>query len=311
MITDPVILDPVKEPRYYKTIKVAEGARQEIQFQLRNSEGQCMHLGDISAVQNDPLIGDGDGVDAENPGFADGIKPKGPWPDASVKLVVSPGYGQPPLFMLEGTITDFETGTVLFHVEPEHLEIPGIYSAEIGLFRGGLLQTRWPAYFSIEQSLFATRQRRDRVGIISIPEVRLFLRDLDASYNDVLDELEFKDTEIMACITRPVDIWNEMLPFEPTLQFVYTRFPFRANWMRATSGYLLEMAAHWYRRNDIPMAAGGIQVQDRNKHVTYEPKSQQLIQEFQVWAKQTKAALSARMAFGGVLSPWPRSNTWR
>jgi hypothetical protein len=309
--TDPVILDPVKEPKYYKTIKVAEGSRQEIGFRLNDSDGRCLSLSNKAVVQNDPLLGDGDGIDAANPGFRDGVVPKGPWPDVSIRLVVSPGYGMEPLFTMEGTITDFEQAQVVFHLEPEHIDTAGIYMAEIGLFRGEMLMQHWPVYLSVEQSLFSKSQRRDRAGIISIPEVRLYLRDLDASYNDVLDELEFKDVEIMACIRKPVDIWNELLPFEPTLQFPYTKFPFRANWIRATSGYLLEMASHWYRRNDIPVAAGGVTIQDRNKHMTYEPKSQQLIQEFQVWAKQTKAALSAQMAFGSVQSPWPRSNLWR
>jgi len=311
MNTDPVILDPVKEPKYYKTIKVAEGARQEIGFTLRDTDGRCLRLSDVELVQNDPLLGDGDGADGANPGFDDGIKPKGPWPDVSVRLVVSPGYGMEPLFQVEGVITDFEQASILFHLAPEQLCIPGIYMAEIGLFRGELLQNRWPVYLSIEQSLFAKTQRGDRRGIISIPEIRLAMRDLDASYNDVMDELEFKDVEIMSCITKPVDLWNEMLPFEPSLQFAYTQFPFRGNWTRAATGYLLEMASHWYRRNDIPVSAGGVQVSDRNKHQTYEPKSQALIGEFQAWAKQTKAALSARMAFGAVLSPWPRSNSWR
>lgn len=311
MITDPVVLNPIKEPKYFKTVKVAQGARQEIVFQLTDTNGSALNLSDKETVKADKCQEDGDGLDAQNPGFPDGIRPKGPWPDASIRMVVSPGYGEEPLFTVTGEVIDFVEGKVIFHLTDKELGVAGLYMGEIGLFRGELLQNRWPLYLNIEQSLFARTQPGSRKGVISIAEVRLFMRDLDASFNDVLEELEFKDVEIAACIRRPVDVWNELLPFEPTLQYKYAAFPFRDAWIRATTGYLLELASHWYRRNDLSVSAAGVQVSDRDKHRTYEPKSMQLIQEYQAWAKQTKAALSARLAFGSMQSTFPRSNMWR
>lgn len=311
MITDPVVLNPVKDPKYFKTVKVAQGARQEIVFQLTDSNGVKLNLSNKETVKADKDQEDGDGLDAQNPGFADGIQPKGPWPDASIRMIVSPGYGEETLFTVEGVITDFVEGKVLFHLTDKELATAGLYIGEIGLFRGEILQSRWPIYLNIEQSLFASSQPVSRKGVISIAEVRLFLRDLDASFNDVLEELEFKDVEIAACIRRPVDIWNELLPFEPVLQYKYAAFPFRDAWIRATTGYLLELASHWYRRNDLPVAAAGVQVSDRDKYKTYEPKSKELREEYLAWAKQTKAALSARLAFGSMQSTFPRSNLWR
>lgn len=311
MLTDPVELNPVKDPKYFKTIKVAQGARQEIVFQLTDSNGVKLNLSNKETVKADKDQEDGDGLDAQNPGFPDGIRPKGPWPDASIRMVVSPGYGEEALFTVEGTISDYVEGKVLFHLTDKELSVAGLYIGEIGLFRGDILQSRWPLYLNIEQSLFARTQSSERKGVISIAEVRLFMRDLDASFNDVLEELEFKDVEIAACIRRPVDVWNELLPFEPVLQYKYAAFPFRDNWIRATTGYLLELASHWYRRNDLPVAAGGVQVSDRDKHKTYEPKSKELREEYLAWAKQMKAAMSARLAFGSMQSTFPRTNNWR
>lgn len=310
MFTDPVVLNPVKEPKLYKTIRVAEGARQEVRFILTDSEGRVLDLSGMDPVKASVCQDTGDGIDAANPGFPDGLHPKGPWPDVSIRMVVSPGYSQPPLYIITGDILDFAAGDVLFHLIPEQLQQAGIYDAAIGLFRGEVLQQQWPLYLSIEQSLFSATQSSSKRGVISIPEIRLSLRDLDPSFNDVMEELEFKDAEIMACIRRPVDMWNEFLPFEPQLQFRYDNFPFRGNWLRAATGYLLEIAAHWYRRNDIPISAGGVQIQDRNKHLTYEPKAQELISDFQTWGKQYKAALSARMAFGSIGSTWPQSTIY-
>lgn len=310
MFTDPVVLNPVQEPKYFKSVKIAQGARQEIVFQLTDSQGRPLSLQDDSSVKTDQFQGDGNGPDALNPGFGDGIVPKGPWPDASVWLVVAPGFGYPECFRVQGVVTDFANGIVTFHVQAEHAELPGIFLGEIGLFRGTRLMTRWPLYYSVEQSLFAMCQPRPRAGIITIPEIRMGLRDLDPSYNDLLDALEFKDAEIAHCIRTPVDLWNETSPLDPALVVQYSTFPFRTNWMRATTGYLLEIAAHWYRRNDLPISAGGITVQDRNKHLTYEPKSEKLIAEYMAWMKQTKAGLSMRLASGCVGSPWPSSTRY-
>ena len=315
MITEPITLNQVQGVQYYKTVSVAQSARQEVTFTLTDKEGKTLDLGTNEPVQPDKCAVTEDGVDAANPGFADGIKPKREWPDVSVKLIVSPGRGSPIMFTLDGVTTDSIEGRVVFHLEPDHTNMPGMFLAEIGLFRGDLLMGRWPLYLLVEPSLFAEvsvpANTRPQSAIITLPEIRLELRDLDASFNTLLDDLEFKDAEIMAAIRKPVDKWNETLPYEPTLQFRYEHFPFRYNWIRATSGYLLEMAAHWYRRNDLEVSAGGVSVADRNKHRTYEPKAKELLDEYDKWCRQQKVARSMALAWGTVGSPWPYSGVWR
>jgi hypothetical protein len=313
MITDPVILNPVMEPKYFKTIAVAQGARQQIVLLLTNVKGDTLSLASMGIVKADPCQEDPKGPDAEDPGFPDGISPKSAisTPDVNIRMVVSPGYGMTENFSIEGTVTDFEEAKVAFYLTEEQTRYAGIYMGEIGLFRGTRLLQKWPFYISIEPSLLSMYQETQRSGQITLPEIRLALRDLDPSYNDVLDDVEFKDAEIISAIRTPVDIWCETMPFEDSLQYRYDTFPFRGNWLRATVGYLLEMAAHWYRRNDLAVQAGGVSVRDRDKHLTYEPKSKELLTEYKEWAKLTKTALSMRMGFGGIGSPWPRSSLWR
>jgi len=311
MVTDPVTLFPVGEPKYFKTVKVYQGARQEMAFNLTDTEGNALNLGTSEVVQPSKCDAVENGIDSNKPEFSDGIRPKPMWPDVTIKLVVSKGYGEVPEFTVEGVILDHQTGSVAFTVIEDQTVNCGIYLAEIGLFRGDHLLKAWPLYISIEPSLFATTQPDKHRGVITIPEIRLALRDLDPSYNDLLDDLEFKDAEILHCIRQPVEFWNETLPFEPVFQFTLDRFPFRYNWLRATSGYLLELAAHWYRRNDLPTQAGGVSVRDRNKHETYEPKAKQLIQEYQDWAKRRKYAESMSLAWGAVRSAWPYAAGWR
>lgn len=315
MITEPITLNQVQDVNFYKTVSVAQSARQEVTFILTDASGKVLDLGTNEPVQPDKCAVTVDGVDAANPGFADGLKPKREWPDVSVRMIASPGRGSPTLFQLEGKITDSIEGTVVFHFGGTQTALPGMYMAEIGLFRGDTMMSRWPLYFLVEPSLFADASRPDLArpmsAVITLPEIRMELRDLDSTYNALLDAVEFKDAEIMAAIRKPVDKWNELLPYEPTLHFTYDRFPFRYNWTRATCGYLLEMAAHWYRRNDLPVTAGGVQVADRNKHLTYEPKARELLDEYDRWARQRKVALSMALAWGTVGSPWPYSGVWR
>jgi hypothetical protein len=310
MITDALALNSVREPRYFKTASVAHRARQELCLTLTDLNNVEVNLGTKGTVQNDPCDACVDGVDNLNPGFPDGIEPKRDWPDVKLLLRASPGYGLPLTFEAEGTVLDFENGRVVFHLTEECTEWIGVFIAEVLLFRGDLLMRRWPLYLCVEPSLASTLggNSRARRGGLTIPEIRLMLRDVNRDYSEVLDEVEFKDAEILMAMQQPVDHWNDLLPYEQSLVFDYQNFPFRYQWLRATCGYLLEMAAHWYRRNDLQLQAGGMTVNDRDKHQTYEPKAQQLIGEFSEWARQHKVSLSMRLAWGTTGSTWPGGN---
>lgn len=307
MITDPIELNPINEPAYFKTASIAQCARQELCFNLVDLNNVLVDLGSKEVTQADPCKDCDEGPDATNPGFPDGIENQKKWPDVKLILRAGPGYGMPLAFSVEGTIVDHENGKVLFHLTEKNTKNVGVFIAEVMLYRGDLLLKRWPLYICIEPSLASSlgNSRRTRGGL-TLPEIRLCLRDINKDYSEVLDEVEFKDAEILMAIQMPVDCWNDSLPYEPALVYNYTNFPYRHEWMRATCGFLLEMAAHWYRRNDIPLQAGGMTVQDRAKHQTYEPKSQELLEHYRAWARQRKVAESMRFGWSNVGSTWPR-----
>jgi hypothetical protein len=306
MITDPIELNPINEPSYFKTASIAQCARQELCFHLTDLEGRPIDLGSREVIKGDICDECDEGKDASNPGFPDGIENKPLWPETKIVLRASPGYGMPLTFQIVGTVLDHEKGKVVFHLTEKNTRSIGVFIAEVMLYRGDLLLKRWPLYICVEPSLATGlgNSRRSRGGL-TLPEIRLCLRDINKDYSEVLDEVEFKDAEILMAIQMPVDCWNDSLPYEPML-YEYTNFPYRHEWMRATCGFLLEMAAHWYRRNDIPMQAGGMTVQDRAKHLTYEPKSQELLEHYRMWVRQRKVAESMRFAWGTIGSTWPR-----
>ena len=305
MITDAIEIRAVDEPTYFKTASIAQEARQELCFTLTDIRGVAQELGQLETVQNDAC----DPCENTNgKTFADGVEPADGQPDTRVIMRASPGYGQPLIFEVEGQIVDFDNAKVLFHLDENHTQWIGMFIAEIMLYRGDVLLRRWPLYLAIEPSLATTNSRnsRRRRGGLSLPEIRMSLRDINKDYSEVLEEVEYKDAEIMFAIQQPVDYWNDQLPYEPRLVYDYQNFPFRHEWLRATCGFLLEMAAHWYRRNDIPLSAGGMTVQDRAKHLTYEPKSAELLNHYRQWVAQRKVADSMRYAWGSVGSNWPR-----
>ena len=305
MITNDLEIAPTNSPRFFKAFNIACGARQELCVTLVNDKGQPVDLGSMEAIQAELCKGqeceDG-GIDADNPGFEDGIEPKRDWPDVCIRMKAIPGFGQPALFDVTGKILDYKAGRVVFHLTQKQTRAPGVFIAEIGLFRGDLLMTRFGVYINIEPSVFGVGYTGD--GMITIPEVRLALRDTLPEDNFLLDEVEFRDVEILACMRYPVDMWNSLLPIDPTYSYSMQNFPFRYPWLRSCVGHLLEISAHWYRRNALQVNAGGVAVNDRGKFPEYQQKSKELRDEFEIWAKQAKASISMMSAFGQITSPF-------
>ena len=309
MISEPLQLTPADLPRYYKTINVAQCARQEICVALMDRKNRSVSLSNKDSVKNEQCADDEceTGDNADNPGFPDGIEPKEDWPDVCVRMVARAGYQADVLFDVQGTVTDFDNGIVVFHLTEKQTTEPGMYLAEIGLFRGEYLMTRWPVYVVIEPSVFAGNTRAGVYGgMITVPEIRLLLRDTMPEDNYLLDEREFSDVEILTCMRRPIDYWNGIRPPDRELTYQYNKFPeqFRHFFLQGAMGYVLEIAAADYRRNSIPTTAGGIQLADREKWTQYDNRSRELLQEFQTWARETKYGMSMGLATGAMLSPY-------
>lgn len=311
MITDVTPLTPSDSPRHYSTISLALCARQKICVQLQDRNNRPVDLGNKDVITESNRLNEecedncDQGIDADDPGFKDGIEPKHNWPDAKFVLKAVSGFGQEALFSVEGTVTDYADGMVVFHLDENHATKVGMYLAEIGYFRGDTLITRWPVYVIIEPSVFGGPSNAPGFsfgGMITVPEIRLFLRDTMPEDNYLLDEREFSDIELMHCIRAPIDRWNSTLPHDRALTYNYDSFPveYRYMWIRATMGHALEIAAADYRRNSIPTNAGGVQLNDRDKYRQYDARAGQLLGEFNAWVEQAKYAASLGNSFGHV-----------
>jgi len=190
-------------------------------------------------------------------------------------------------------IVDAETGVVSIPFEACDFTAPGLYMAELQLIEDACIKHVYKMYVEVEASLAWQSSRSP----ITIAEVRLWVRDNCPEDNFLLDEVEYKDTEIVAAIRRAVDMWNEQPPIMTRYTFTYTNFPYRSAWLDVTIGYLKRIAAEWYIRNHLSYQAGGVSIDDKNKYNQYKQDSEARIKRYNDWMAMIKPQLNAGQAW--------------
>lgn len=205
-------------------------------------------------------------------------------------------------FKVTGTIdsTDAAKGKVNVTLDHVNTHFAGIYYAQL-VIEDDHHNTLWlnNYWLVINPSLDGKPS-----GIISIAEVRLILRDECPAQNFLLDDFEFNDSQIMACIRMPVDEFNEK--YQPRTTYSPRNFPWRFHWTRAAAGYALNIAAHGYARDHLPYQAGGVAVDDKNKMASYLQLSKQLLDEWRVFIRETKLQLNIAGGYGVLKSAYIR-----
>lgn len=200
----------------------------------------------------------------------------------------------PVVDQLAGSVTDLSGGVVRFETGTEITARAGIYLAEAAVFNtdGDMIFSN-QFYVVVNRGLTGTRL--EPLGPPSVAEIRLHLRDSDATENELLENVEFDLAEIALCVERPVLYWNES---PPPINQVYSTdtFPFRYHWLEGIVGQLYFIAAAWYRRNHLAYSAGGVQVDDMNKAQDYEQVGQLRWNTFREWVLKKKVQLNAEAA---------------
>jgi hypothetical protein len=178
-----------------------------------------------------------------------------------------------------------------------YLKDAGVYRSEVMITdtNGDKLYFAVPYWFCIEKSLFT-----DSNGALTIPEVRLNMRDVCITQNILINALEFSDEEIITAIKKPVDEFNAL--YQPKTSYTVSSFPgrWRFFWMNAVIGYLLRIAALSYSRNHLPYSTGGISVDDKNKANEYLTQSSMYLGEWRDFIKNTKLEINIGNGFGYI-----------
>jgi hypothetical protein len=177
---------------------------------------------------------------------------------------------------------------------------PGLFIGDLIIFdtTGNIVYTT-KCYVEV---VFNTTDYSDLNEPLTIAEMRLAIRDNCAENNYLLDDYEFTNLEIAHCIRRPVDMFNDTPPRIVT--YTMSNFPFRYQWMEATIGFLLKLAAHRYRRNDLQYSAGGVNVADQAKGPAYDQAGDARIQEYKQWMRDLKISQNIDNGFGGFSGRW-------
>jgi hypothetical protein len=210
------------------------------------------------------------------------------------------------IFSIDAEVLEASTGKVRAAALPDALvRSPGVYLEEWAvmtsdkrmLFSNQCITFIRPGLFGIDNANART------LGPPSVQDIRLSLRDNSNADNTLLDDVEFDSSEIAQAVLRPIQFWNEIPP--PINPLLTTKtYPFKEIWLLGIQAYLLETAAHNYRRNQLAYSAGGISVDDKNKEQAYSAASARLMQRFQDMTRAKKIEVNISLFSGSIGSPY-------
>lgn len=192
---------------------------------------------------------------------------------------------------------DAKRGVVYVPYSPSFIPKPGAWLAQASVWSHGTLVKIYPFYWEVSPNL-AIHER----GPLTIPEVRMAMRDVCAEANFLIDSVECHKEEIIYAIRRPIEYWNEVPP--PVQTFSPRNFPFRYHWMNATIGELLGIVGLWLRRNDLDYSAGGLTVMDTKKWEFYIERSNALKAEYKEFVLNKKIEINIQGGYNMIGGYW-------
>lgn len=201
-----------------------------------------------------------------------------------------------------------QNGKVYFQLTPKEVNYkPGIHFAQFHCYDyQNKLRHVFKCCIQIQKSLKGSH--RDCFQPLTIAQVRMALYDTSGQQNQLLDDLQFSDVVIARCMKRAVADWNQMPPQLSTGQTAAT-FPYTANLCNGTVGYVLQMAAHRYVRNQMRHSNAGLSMDDHQKGTLYLQLANSLIQEWKAWVQTKKNQLNILQCMGTISDAYLQDRT--
>ena len=271
-----------------RVLTVPRGIQGIIRWQFRDREGNAINLGDI--INN----------------AVSGTTTTTPPPSGQVIFRFANAFpctvSTSLVHQIIGEGYNANEGWVQVEMSELLSDSPGIWRFEIAVTDSqGVPQRVDTGLLSIEHGLFPVVDASKFVGPPTINEIRIHLRD-SSFENDLLGNVEFDDAEILACIIRPIQQWNEHPP--EVAYFTADNFPYRHNWLDAITARLLRIGAHWYRRNNFKSSQGGVTVADRDKEREYLVAAKELDDRWHEFIRLKKLEINVNAASGSVNSTY-------
>lgn len=217
--------------------------------------------------------------------------------DMRVKYVVRQSLFGTEYKEVDCSIVNADRGEIMVYIPETIMGCPGIHLAALQVYNwDSRLIYQSPRYLEIAADYTNLQTPRP----VTLAEVRMALRDFPEA-NTLLNDVEFSDNEIAYCLTKPVDIWNELPP--DVGLYDYTSFPWRQAHLKAAVGELLRIAAYRYFRNELPYSSGGMAVNDMNKGPTYLQMAETESQRFMDFCMARKQDLNISNGFTWLPGP--------
>lgn len=235
-------------------------------------------------------------------------------PAGTVKVRIKEFLGntvcRSPVWEIYGDGADVAKGTVRIELEPEIVEQAAIYEMNWAICdENGRPVMVDRSILSVERSMFPVDiiHVYKNLGPPTIQEVRMRLMDSSKNENLLLDDVEFKDEQILMAMWEPIRFWNEEPPpIRPT--HTTRSFPYRGAWISGVMGQLHLMAANHYRRNVMKSASGGMS--DKDKEREYMAEGQRLWQEYVAWVRTKKVEINLGLFAGQSRSQYSSLQGW-
>jgi hypothetical protein len=218
-----------------------------------------------------------------------------------------------PIFDMYGQGRDPAYGTVQVRLDTKVVALPGIYEMSWAIVdpRGTPLLVN-QSLLSVERSLFYAKRDAAEMfknqGPPTLQEIRMWMMDSSRNENLLLDDVEFKDEQILLALTAPIRHWNEIPP--PIEVYTTRNFPYRGAWISGVLAKLHTMAANHYRRNRLVHQAGGTTIDDLNREREYLAEGQRLWKEYTDWCQNKKVACNIQKFAGMNSSPYSYRTGW-
>jgi hypothetical protein len=201
-----------------------------------------------------------------------------------------------PFIEVAGTVLSSAQGQIQVAVPPQVYNRSGVYVTDWGLFNGPAQMFGKRAYICISRSLFDA-DAMSNPGPPTLSEIRMAMRDSSFVENNLLQRVEFDNAELGMAISRPIIEWNDIPPPVPPRYSTHT-FPFKEAWLWGIQGYLLQTAAHTYRRNQLAYQAAGVAIDDMNKEQQYIQAAEQMLSQWRDFTITKKVSVNAQRAMG-------------
>jgi hypothetical protein len=214
------------------------------------------------------------------------------------------GDGGCPIQEIAGEAIDATRGVIRFAVPARIAKKPGIYELTFGIRNSQkALVAVDKGLLSVERNLFGA-SGSSGPALMTIQELRMRMMDSSRNENLLLDDVEFKDEQILQAMLAPVRYWNEIPP--PLRKHTTASFPYTEHWTIGTMAQLyITMAAH-FRRNTLRGVPGG--TSDKDKEIEYLREGTRLWQDYTLWAQNKKVAVNLRGFFGNTGSDYAGLN---